>query len=395
MTPEAIKRAHAARLTVANELRSLDVAAADREFTAEETQNETRMHDEIGRLDAVIAGGLDALAKSNALADAVAGLEDRSGEAPVGESAAVLEMRALEAFVSGESKEMHFAPETRAAIQNSNTGSNIVPVTLYNEIIKTAIERSSAVAALAKVINTASGEQINVPTRAGIPTAALVAEGGTYTKSDGTYGTLALNAYKYGFISQVSQELVNDAAFNVAAEVAEMGGDAIAAALGTAFLTGDGSAKPEGALQKAISGTFASATLITGDEILDVVHSLKQPYRNGSVFVVADSTVKLLRKLKGSDGQYIWQDSLVAGAPSNLAGYPVYTEFGMPAAATGLKSVLFGNLGRGMIVRFSQGVSVVRSDEYGFDSDLVSWKWSVRADSGITDGNAFVTYKQA
>lgn len=395
MNTESIKRAHAARINAANELRDLDTAAAGREFTAEEVVVEERLHADISRLDAVIADGLDANAKASALADAVAGLEDRSGDVAV-VNARQEELRALEAFVDGDVKSATFMPaEARAALETGNTGANIVPETMYNEIIKATIERSSVVARLAKVINTAGGAQINVPKRLTIPTAALVSEGGTYSKSDGTFGTVALNAYKYGFISQASYELVQDSAFNVAAEISEMGGEAIAAALGTAFLSGDGSAKPEGILNQAATDTFAGTAAITADEVFDVVHSLAQPYRQNAGFIVADSTVKMLRTLKSTDDQYLWQPGMSAGNPDTLLGYPVYAEFGMPAATTGLKSMVFGDLGRAMIVRFSQGVSVVRSDEYAFDTDLISWKWSVRADSKIVDETAAVVWAQA
>lgn len=395
MTPESIKRAYAARLNAANELRALDTEAAGREFSAEETATEVRLNEEISRLDNVIADGLDAVAKSAALADAVAGLEDRSGDAPKA-SVRDHELRALEAFISGETRDVTFLPtEARAALQVGNTGANTVQDTMYNTIIKSALERSSVVGRLARVINTAGGAQINVPTRATIPTAALVAEAGTYSKSDGTFGTAVLNAYKYGFIAQASTELVQDSAFNVASEIGEMGGEAIAAALGTAFLSGTGSGQPEGLLQHASTDSFAGIAAITSDELIDVVHSLTQPYRSGSAWVMADSTVALVRKLKGSDGQYIWQPSSQAGVPDTLLGYPVYAEFGMPAATTGLKSVAFGDIGRAMMVRFAQGVSVARSDEYAFDSDLVSWKFTVRADSAIVDANAVVVWAQA
>ena len=80
MNIESIKRAHAARITAANELRDLDSSAAGREFSAEEVVTEERLHADISRLDSVIAGGIDANSKAAALAEAVAGLEDRSGD---------------------------------------------------------------------------------------------------------------------------------------------------------------------------------------------------------------------------------------------------------------------------------------------------------------------------
>ena len=395
MTPEAIKRAHAARINAVNELRALDESAEGREFSAEEAQTESRLHDDISKFDNLISDGLDAVAKGQALSEAVAGLEARSGSKPQAERADQVELRQLRAFVAGEEASAHFGPETRAALQTDNTGGHTVDETMYSQIIKPALERSSAVARNAKVINTAQGEQINMPKRLTIPTAAFVAEGAQYSKSDGTFGTLALNAYKYGFISQVSNELVQDSAFNIEAEVAEMGAEAIATAIGDVFLNGDGTNKPEGALAHDVTGTFAATDAITGDELIDVVHSLTAPYRPGARFIVADSTIAMVRKLKDTDGQYLWQPSMQAGEPDRLLGYPIESEYGMPAAEAGNKSVIFGDLSRGMIVRFARGVEVVRSDEYAYDTDMLSWRWTVRCDSGIVDATAFVVWAQA
>ena len=142
MNIESIKRAHAARITAANELRDLDSSAAGREFSAEEVVTEERLHADISRLDSVIAGGIDANSKAAALAEAVAGLEDRSGDVSV-VNARQSELRALESFVDGDAKSASFMPaEARAALQVNNTGANTVPETMYNEIIKAAIERS-------------------------------------------------------------------------------------------------------------------------------------------------------------------------------------------------------------------------------------------------------------
>ena len=115
-----------------------------------------------------------------------------------------------------------------------------------------------------------------------------------------------------------------------------------------AFFTGDGTGKPLGVLAATggaeIGVTAASATAFTADEIFDLFYSLKAPYRKNAVFVMNDASVKALRKLKDSNGQYLWQPSLTAATPDTLMGRPVYTSAFMPALAAGAKAVLFGDL---------------------------------------------------
>ena len=90
--------------------------------------------------------------------------------------------------------------------------------------------------------------------------------------------------------------------------------------------------------------TAASATTITADEIINLIYSLKRPYRKKAVFITNDATLAILRKLKDGNGAYMWQPSLVAGEPDKLLGYPVYTSQYMPAVAAGNKTVIFGDI---------------------------------------------------
>jgi len=113
----------------------------------------------------------------------------------------------------------------------------------------------------------------------------------------------------------------------------------------TALMVGSGSGQPTGVTVDAEVGkTSASPTAITADEIIDLVHSLGRSYRKRAVFMMADNTLLLLRKLKNTDGDYIFQESLKAGEPSTLLGRPIHISDSMPAATAGLKSILFSDL---------------------------------------------------
>ena len=115
-----------------------------------------------------------------------------------------------------------------------------------------------------------------------------------------------------------------------------------------AFFTGNGTGKPLGILAAtggAETGvTAAAADKITMDEVIDLFYSLRAPYRRNAVFIMNDSTVKAIRKLKDGQGQYLWQPSVTAGTPDTILNRPVHTSCFMPAIATGNKTILFGDL---------------------------------------------------
>ena len=77
--------------------------------------------------------------------------------------------------------------------------------------------------------------------------------------------------------------------------------------------------------------------------MIDLFYSLKAPYRKNAVWVLNDATVKQIRKLKDTTGQYLWQPSLVAGTPDTILGRPVKTSAFMPTAAAGAKTIAFGD----------------------------------------------------
>ena len=112
---------------------------------------------------------------------------------------------------------------------------------------------------------------------------------------------------------------------------------------------GDGSGKPTGILAATGGGqigvTTAGSTAITLDEMLDLFYSLKSPYRKRASFVMNDATVKAIRKLKDSTGQYLWQPSIKEATPDTILNRPLYTSAYVPNIAASAKTVVFGDLG--------------------------------------------------
>lgn len=240
-------------------------------------------------------------------------------------------------------------PVIKNALQigTDTEGGYLVPDEFERTLIE-ALDEENIFRKLANVISTSSGDR-KIPVVASKGTASWIDEEGAIPESDDSFGQVSIGAYKLGTMIKVSEELLNDSVFNLENYIAREFARRIGNKEEDAFFTGDGSGKPTGILAATggaqIGVTAASATAISIDEILDLFYSLKSPYRNKSVFVMNDATIKAIRKLKDGQGQYIWQPSLQAGTPDTILNRPVYTSSYVPTIAASAKSIIFGDFG--------------------------------------------------
>lgn len=224
-------------------------------------------------------------------------------------------------------------------------GGYLVPDEFERTLIE-ALEEQNIFRQLATVIRTASGER-QIPVAATKGTASWVEEEALIPESNDTFGQITLGAYKLATMIKISTELLNDSAFNMESYIAKEFARRIGVKEEEAFFVGDGSKKPTGILAATggapVAKTTASATTITFDEVLDLFYALKTPYRTKASFVTNDSTMKMLRKLKDSTGQYLWQPSVKDGTPDMIVGRPIHTSGFVPAVAEGAKALMFGD----------------------------------------------------
>jgi HK97 family phage major capsid protein len=209
-----------------------------------------------------------------------------------------------------------------------------------------ALEEQNIFRTLANVITTSSGDR-KIPVVATKGTASWVDEEGAIPESDDSFGQVSIGAYKLATMIKVSEELLNDSVFNLESYITKEFARRIGNKEEEAFFTGDGTGKPVGILNATggaqIGVTSAGATAITLDEMLDLFYSLKAPYRNRAAFVMNDSTIKAIRKLKDSTGQYLWQPSIKEATPDTILNRPLYTSAYVPAIAAAAKAVVFGD----------------------------------------------------
>ena len=118
--------------------------------------------------------------------------------------------------------------------------------------------------------------------------------------------------------------------------------------------------------------------------MLDLLYSLKRQYRRNASFLFNDSTIKAIRQLKDSNGQYLWQPALSAGDPDTIGGRPVYASYDMPAATTGLVAGLFGDFKMGYLIADRGATSFQRLNElYAAASGAVGFRAYRRVDGKV------------
>jgi HK97 family phage major capsid protein len=271
----------------------------------------------------------------------------------------------------------------------ATAGGNTVPTTFYGQLMAHLIEVSGIMMAGPTVLNTASGETIEIPVTTAHSTAALTPEANPISESDPAFAKRTLGAYKYGVLMQASTELLTDTGVDLEGYLAMQAGRALGNAFGVHAITGDGSSKPTGVITSAsagVTGGTGVAGAFTADNLIDLYYSVIAPYRNSTScgWLMRDATLGAARKLKDSQGQYLWQPSIQVGAPDTLLGKPVHTDPNMAAVAVTAKSVAFGDFSQ-YFVRLAGGVRFERSDDYAFNSDLVTFRAIIRADGLLVD----------
>lgn len=247
--------------------------------------------------------------------------------------------------------------EQRALTAGTTTaGGYTVPTELMDEIVRTMKDWGPMLdPAVVRLINTASGNPMTVPTIDDTAKGAVLhTEAGSVTDDGGedpALGQKSLSAFVYNTEwVRISLELLQDSAIGIESLLGELLGERLARKGNAVLTTGTGSGQPGGIAALASTGkTTAAVGDVTGDELIDLQHSVNQAYRRSPKcrWMFADSTLKVLRKKKDGQGNYIFQAANIAlGTPAQLLGYPYSINDDMPAIGTGNDAIAFGDFSR-------------------------------------------------
>jgi HK97 family phage major capsid protein len=256
-------------------------------------------------------------------------------------------------------------------------GGYAVPRQIDEEISRTLVA-ISPIRAIANVVKVGTANYRKLVSTGGTPSGWVGYEAARPETGTESFSEIVPAAGDLYANPAVSQQMLDDAAFDVEAFLAQEIATEFARAEGMAFVKGAGVSQPLGFLSSpnaaTADGVRAMGTLQTigtgvagafpaanpQDKLMDLVQSLRQPYRQGAVFVMNSTTAMAIRKFKTSDGAYIWQPGLVSGTPATLLGYPVVEAEDMPDAAANSLSIAFGNFKAGYTIAERNATTILR-----------------------------------
>lgn len=277
------------------------------------------------------------------------------------------------------------------SIGTDSEGGYLVPDEYEKKLVE-ALEDEVFFRSLATVIKTSSGDR-KIPIVTSKGEAAWIDEGGQFPESDDSFGQTSIGAHKLATMIKVSDELLNDSVFNIEQYISKEFGRRIGTKEEEAFFIGDGTGKPIGIFNKtggAETGVTAASTGITFDDVMDLYYSLRAPYRNKATWILNDSTVKAIRKLKDGNGNYIWQPSVREGEPDRILNRPYRTSIYVPELAAGNRVMAFGDYSYYWIAD-RQGRSFKRLNELFATTGQVGFLASERVDGKLILSEAVKT----
>ena len=258
--------------------------------------------------------------------------------------------------------------ESRGAIERAGiaglAGGLIIPKTLASEI-EVALKSYGGMFEAASIITTSHGGDLILPTINDTEAkATIVSEYDQSTRRAPSFGSVTLKAYTYRTpIVPVSQELLQDSAFNLDALLSTLLAESFARGINADLTNGTGTGKPTGVVNAAVdSGAKPAAASITLDNIIDLIKSVNSAYARNGKFMFNRNTLWELAKIKDQSGRYIWHESTRDGSPATLFGKEYILNDDIADIGAGNTSVLFGDFSKYKI-RMVQNFRVVRLNE--------------------------------
>ncbi|MFH9761319.1 phage major capsid protein [Streptomyces anulatus] len=292
--------------------------------------------------------------------------------------------------------------ELRAqGVATGAAGGYLVPPEFRAKMVE-AMKYFGAMREVSEVITTQTGATLPWPTNNDTANVgAILAENTQVTEQDVTIGQADIGAFMYtSKLVRVSLQLLQDEAFNIETWLPRKLGERIGRIQNTHFTTGTGSAQPEGVQTNAVigkTGGTGQTTSVTYDDLIDLIHSIDPAYRSSGrqQFMLHDSTLASVRKLKDTQGRPLWEPSIQIGVPDGILGHGYVVNQDMPVMAASAKSILFGDFFAGYLIRDVQDVQMLRLAERYADYLQVGFLGFARADGTPQDANAYKAYSNS
>jgi HK97 family phage major capsid protein len=362
-------------------------ATEKRDLNADEQTKYDNIISDMDQRDLVIKRMIADEARDAEIRSAVAGHVEARPEMRDDKAAVADDAEVIRRLAKGEIRSASF--ETRA-VSKSSTGSP-VPTSFYDRVIEVA-RFVGPMLEEGFILNTTSGENLQIPRTNAYSTGSVTAEAAAFASSDPTFSAfLTLGAFKESTFFQVSTEMLDDTGVDILGYIATNIGQALGYAANANLTTGTGTVQPTGIVTSAAAGVTGATAVVgafTYANVVDLVYSTDAAVRRMPGFKIMGSTgaISALRKLVDTTGQPLWQPALIAGEPNRLLGYEIVENPHMATPATSAVSLIAGDM-KSFIVRQVGGIQLDRSDDYAFGNGLVTFRATMRLDSGTPQVN--------
>jgi len=331
----------------------------------------------------------------------------RAASRPVMSGAVVPASEEVKGFVNGYLRRGR-EPEVKSLNTSTQSDGGFAVPKVIDQIIATELAEMSPIRSIAQVVQTGTSGYRKLIATGGFAS-GWVSDAAARPETDApNFSEIAPPSGDLYANPAASQMMLDDAAFDIESWLANEIAIEFARAEGAAFVNGTGTNQPEGFLSAANSTAedgaraFGALQYIgSGDasgfddapeaKLIDLIHSLKAGHRQGATFVMNSSTLAMVRKLKTSDGAFLWQPGLVEGQPDRLLGYPVLEAEDMPGIASGAFPIAFGNFRQGYLITEHSSTRVLR-DPFS-NKPFVHFYATKRVGGQVLDSNAIKLLK--
>lgn len=297
----------------------------------------------------------------------------------------ILEVAATDTNKEQRAKEeallLSFLGGEQRALGTADNGA-VIPTTIANKIIE-LVKEISPMYSMATVYNVAGKLVFPVWDESTPIQAAYVEDMTELTEGSGKFTQVALDNYIAGVLVKVSKSLMNRSDFDLVSFVVRKVAEAIAEFLEKECLVGT-AGKMTGVFSSANVVTAASASAITADELIDLQMEVPETLQAKASWIMHKSTLKILRKLKNNDGDYILNKDMTNNFGWTLLGKPVYISKNAPVIAADTGVIVYGDMS-GLHVKLAQKVEIQILLEKYATQHAVGIVGYVEADSKIVE----------
>jgi HK97 family phage major capsid protein/HK97 family phage prohead protease len=298
-----------------------------------------------------------------------------------------LEVKAFTHFVRHGVESMP-AEEVKSLSRSTDSAGGYLAPDDYRTELDRNLVQFSPMRQIARISSTSSAKVL-LPGRTGTLTAAWVGETAARTGTQPTYGQTPLDVFEMACYTDISNQLLEDADFDMAAELARDFGEEFGRLEGAAFVDGSGTGEPEGFMTNAdITEVTAAGTTLDADDLMDIFHALPTAYAANGTWTMNRTTMGIVRKLKNASGDYLWREPITEGNPATILGRPVVEFPDMPDLAAGASPIAFGDFRAGFRIFDRVGLTILRDPYSQQTNGLVRFHARRRVAGGVTKAEA-------